>query len=64
MLILEHSPLVGNNSPSSVGIPAVTCGYSHSIRTINDIPECQPYRMIPPIEIKAVKEYTPLYIYR
>ena len=39
----------GINSPSSAG--------SHRIRTINDIPVCQPYRRIPPTEVKAVKDH-------
>ena len=45
----DRFAVVDNNLPSSAG--------SHRIRTINDIPVCQPYRRIPPTEIKAVKEH-------
>ena len=41
--------VVDNNLPLSAG--------SQIIRTINDIPVCQPYRRIPPTEIKAVQEH-------
>ena len=45
----DRFAIVDNNLPSSAG--------SHRIRTIHSMPVYQPYRRIPPTEIKAVNEH-------